>query len=1073
MPRQLLGWFRNLAAAGLAPLQFTAGGVLLAGLATSGQAQAPPAAPPTAQVEFTRDIEPVLNSRCHECHGPKKSRGRLRLDQKAAALKGGMTGPAVVPGRSDDSQIMRRVLGLDGEDRMPLDADPLPDAQIALLRAWIDQGAPWPDAADAPAKAVEQEERGHWAYRAPVRPPVPRVGRSDWTRTPIDAFILARLEREGLSPSPEASREALARRVSLDLIGLPPSPADVDVFLADSRPDAYERLVDGLLASPHYGERWARPWLDLARYADSHGYEKDALRTMWKYRDWVIKALNDDMPFDRFTIEQIAGDMLPGATADQQVASGFHRNTLLNQEGGIDVEEARWETLLDRANTTATVWLGSTLACAQCHNHKYDPFSQRDYYRFLAFFDNVEYTVGGPSGGDRWIHEPTLDLPTAEQAERRRALMEELAGLNAQLSSPGPDIDAQQGTWEIEQHALTREWHVIAPDRVEADEATLTRRADDSVLASGAHPGRDRYVIEGGIAPGPLTGLRVEALPDASLPQGGPGRDHYGNFVLTGVTLDVLPATGAPVAVRFERATADDFAGGDPNALIAPPERQYARDVAAGWSINATRDATRVARQLVLDIEGASSDSPPQAPIDVPAGSRARVTLTFEGGNVGQALGRFRLSTTGADTPSRIVQIRARTRAALSVAAGARTEDQQRAANAEFRAHVGALKPARDRVAALEKELKALGIVTALVMKETPSHERPSTALRERGAYLSPGERVYADTPEILPPLGAREMPNRLGLARWLVSAANPLTARVVVNRAWEQFFGRGLVETSEDFGTQGAAPSHAALLDWLATEFVRLGWSQKALHRLIVLSSAYRQQAAAAPALIARDPYNRLVARGPRFRVDAETIRDVTLAASGLLRPTVGGPSVFPLQPDGIWDTPYSDAEWHTSEGGDRHRRGLYTFARRSSPYPSFMTLDATSREFCTVRRVRTNTPLQALTLMNDEAFFEAARALARRVIAEAPGDEALDHVLPRTRAARAFRWATSRTASQREIDTIVGSYARQLAHYSTRPEAAAHVMQAPEGSREVVVEAAWTLVANALLNLDEVVTK
>jgi mono/diheme cytochrome c family protein len=416
-------------------------GVATGGFAISGRAEAPPPVQTTAVIDFDKDVRPIFEQHCYECHGPKKSRGRLRLDSRASGLKGGVSGPALVAGDADRSLIVRRVLGLDGDDRMPLDKDPLPDAQIALLRTWIAQGAAWPGDAGPPPDATSTQTAApatpeHWAYVAPRRPTPPPVKTDNWVRNPIDQFILARLEKEGLQPSHESSREALIRRVSLDLIGLPPTAAEIDAFLADPAPDAYERVVDRLLASPHYGERWARPWLDLARYADSNGYEKDALRTMWKYRDWVIKALNDDMPFDRFTIEQLAGDMLPNATTDQLIASGFHRNTLLNQEGGIDVEEARWETLVDRVNTTSTVWLGSTIACAQCHNHKYDPFSQRDYYRLLAFFDNVEYSVFGQQGGDHWIQEATLDLPTAEQETRRVALAAELKTLEARLNDP-------------------------------------------------------------------------------------------------------------------------------------------------------------------------------------------------------------------------------------------------------------------------------------------------------------------------------------------------------------------------------------------------------------------------------------------------------------------------------------------------------------------------------------------------------------------------------------------------------------------------------------------------------------
>jgi mono/diheme cytochrome c family protein len=1035
-------------------------------LGVSAQAQAP--APP---LDYVRDVRPILEGHCYECHGTKKTRGRLRLDVKGAALKGGATGPAVIPGNADDSLMVRRVLGLDGEDRMPLDKDALPADQIATLRAWIAQGAPWPDDPAGTSTAVTlapEDAPQHWAYRAPVRPMPPAVSHTSWPRNPIDQFILARLEKEGLTPSPEASKEALIRRVSLDLIGLPPTLAEVDAFVADTRPDAYDRLVDRLLASPHYGERWARPWLDLARYADSNGYEKDNLRTMWEYRDWVIKALNADMPFDEFTIEQLAGDMLPNATREQLIATGFNRNTLLNQEGGIDVEEARWETLIDRVNTTGTVWLGTTIACAQCHNHKYDPFSQRDFYRLLAFYDNGQYSVFGQPGGDHWIQEASLDITTPDQEVKRAKLVAELKDLNAQLTDPSPDLDRAQAAWEQEIARTASDWTALRPAAAHADKATLTVRDDGSVLASGIHAGVDRYVIDLPLSDETITGIRLEALPDPSLPKGGPGRDYYGNFVLTGFHLSVDDGHGE-TPVTFSNAASDDQNGGDIKDLLKPPERTYARDVAPGWSIDATRDITRLPRQAVFI---------PAAPIAAVGSAHARLTLAFDGGAVGQALGSFRVSVTTTSTPLKAVSIRAKTRALLAVPDANRSEDDQKRVRTEYRAAAESLKPTRDRIEALNKELEQLGIVSALVMSERSSYDRPSTFFHERGAYLSPGERVYAATPGVLPPMPEDQMPNRLGLARWLVGRGNPLTARVTVNRAWEQFFGRGIVETSEDFGTQGAPPSHPELLDWLATEFVRLKWSQKTLDRLIVTSATYRQDASAGESLIDKDPYNRLLARGPRFRMEAEMIRDVALAASGLLSEKIGGPSVFPLQPDGIWDNPYSDAKWVTSDGEDKYRRGLYTFSRRTSPYPAFMTFDATSREFCTVRRVRTNTPLQALTLLNDEAFFEAARALAARTLSEVPSAAGRSGAaLEKARASHAFRLCTSRTPTDIETARIVRSYEAQLRHYRSRPGDAAKVLKEDRASGKATSaqaeRTAWTLVANALLNLDETVTK
>ena len=1019
-------------------------------------------------IDFAREIQPIFEQHCYECHGPKKSRGRLRLDVRRRVLDGGMSGPAVVPGDSEHSLLVRRVLGLDGEDRMPLEKDPLSDEQVALIRQWIDGGAKWPEAPDS--TDGDRAESVHWAYVKPARPDPPAVTNAAWPRNPIDRFVLARLEREGLQPSSEATREALVRRVSLDLTGLPPTLEQVDAFLADTSPDAYERLVDALLASPHYGERWARPWLDLARYADSHGYEKDRLRTMWKYRDWVIEAMNRDLPFDRFTIEQIAGDMLPDATDAQRVASGFHRNTLLNQEGGIDVEEARWETLVDRVNTTATVWLGSTLACAQCHNHKYDPFSQRDYYRMLAFFDNVEYSVAGEAGSDRWIEEPALDLPTPEQAARRGELQSAIDALQKKLADDSSAAREAQTAWEASFAETERRWITLGPTRVRSANGTrLTVGNDGSVIASGPAPIEEQYVLDMQLPAGRVTGVRIEALPDPSLPQGGPGRDYYGNFVLTGFQLDVRAAAGA---VRFTEAGADDRVwNNDVTQLVKPYEGAARnRDLPPGWAIDATRDERRLRRQAVFV---------PEAPLDLAAPVPATVTLSFRGIASTQAMGRFRLSITADPDPLFIVSVPVKTRAAIDVPAGARSDAQRSDLASQFRATAPALESLRARIADLQRQIGELGIVSTLVMKERASHERPSTFFRERGSFLSPTEKVYAGTPEVLPPLPGDAMPNRLGLARWLVHPGNPLTARVAVNRAWEQIFGVGIVETSEDFGSQASPHSHPELLDWLATEFVRLNWSQKALHRLIVTSATYRQSADVPPALLERDPANRLLARGPRFRMEAEMIRDTALAASGLLSRKTGGPSVFPPQPEGIWDNPYSDARWETSTGEDRYRRGIYTFVRRTSPYPSLTTFDATSREFCTVRRVRTNTPLQALVMLNDEAVFEAARALAGRMMSEGmaqrtavarPAGER--QAGQRARAAYGFRLCTSRVPTDPEVGRVVRSYEAQLERFTSDPSAAAAVA-GPGVDREIPERAAWTMVANALLNLDETLTK
>lgn len=1035
---------------------------LLAGTAFI-RAQSPAAPASTSQrVDFTRDIQPIFKTYCYECHGPKKGRARLRLHAPELIRKGGESGPIILPGKSRDSLLIHRVLGLDGDDRMPLDADPLPDDAIARLRAWIDQGAqgaagdgllatagPAPTAADA----IEE----HWAYVKPSRPELPSVRTAGWVRNPIDRFVLARLDAEKLAPSTEAARATLLRRVALDLTGLPPTPGDLDAFLADTSRDAYERVVDRLLASPHYGERWARPWLDLARYADTNGYEKDNRRAIWKYRDWVIDALNRDLPFDTFTIEQIAGDMLPNPTPEQKIASGFHRNAMSNEEGGVDPEESRYEVLVDRVNTTSTIWLGTTLGCAQCHNHKYDPFSQKDYFRMLAFFANADYESRTFGDGTRFF-EPTLDLATAEQETARKNQQAEIDRLEQELKAVTPAVRDAQEKWEASMRSADTGWTRLVPESVSATNGVvLNVLQDGSVLASGDNPKLTSYTLTAPTTLQGITGVRLEALPDPSLPKGGPGRDGYGHFRVTGIEVGIaaMSSNDQPATrVKFETIKVDDSATPfEPAELLAA--RTDSRDrTRASWAINAMRDTDRLPRHAVLAAA---------APFGFPGGTRITMRIDHLDGTIGQGIGRFRVSVSNGSNPLEGADLAPRLRRVLDVPVGERSTAQTEELGTAFRAGSLLLKPTRDALSAARKALTALDIPSTLVMRERPGFERPSFEVRVRGSFAAKADRVYARTPAALHPMREDQPANRLGLARWLVDENNPLVARVAVNRLWEQMFGRGLVETSEDFGTQGAPPSHPELLDWLATEFVAKGWSQKALIREIVLSATYRQSSVVQPQLAERDPYNRLLARGPRVRMEAEMIRDVALAASGLLSPRMFGPSVFPLQPDGIWNQPYSSDKWATSPGEDRYRRSLYTFWRRTSPYPSFMTFDATSREFCTVRRVRTNTPLQALTLLNDPASFDAARALAKRMTSVAGG--------PRARAAVGLKLVLSRDAASAELDRLVAMYEQELTHYRTRADAAALVAGGVD--EDPADLSAWTIVANVLLNLDEAVTK
>ena len=952
-----------------------------------------------AAVDFDKDVQPVLARSCFSCHSATLASAGLQLDNRGSALR------VITPGNSADSRLIQRVEAADSSKRMPLGGRPLEPAQIAILRKWIDEGALWPEG--GPKK--------HWAYVKPVRPALPPGD----SINPIDRFVLARLEEEGLKPSPEASKETLIRRVTLDLTGLPPTLPEIDAFLADQRPDAYEHVVDRLLASPHFGERWARPWLDLARYADTNGYEKDERRSIWKYRDWVINALNKDMPYDEFTVEQIAGDMLPNATIDQKIATGFNRNTMFNEEGGVDRDEEFWLDLVDRVGTTSTVWLGTTLGCAQCHNHKFDPFSQKEFYQFMAFFNNGEKTaVDYGDTSQKWV-EPKLDLPTAEQQTARKKLQDEIKAVEQKIKTA--DLDREQAEWERSIRNAASAWKTLTPQTLSAKSGTvLTAQKDGSILASGANPADEALTFEA--EPGAtITALRLEALPDPSLPRGGPGRDIYGNCYISDIEIE-----GAHV----KQAISD-------NGSVKLREKGEQL-----WSVDASRDDERLPRQLVLI---------PEKSLD----GAIRIIIREKSEFGGQGIGRFRLTYTTTADPKAIVGVSAKLRPVLLK--DQRTPDERKDLADFYRNRAGSLHADRDQLKDLRKQLDNLGIASTLVLQESASYSRPSTPIRLRGQFLSKGDAVYAAVPAALNPLPESELPNRLGLARWIASKDNPLTARVEVNRIWEQYFGRGIVETSEDFGTQGERPTHPELLDWLAVEFMDKGWSMKAIDRLIVTSAAYKQDSRVTPELLEKDPYNRLLARGPRFRMEAEMIRDAALAASGLLSPKVGGPSVFPPQPDGVWDLPYNDDSWKESQGEDKYRRALYTFLRRTAPYPSMLTFDGTSRESCTVRRIRTDTPLQALTALNDPAFFAAAQALAKRV-AVAGNDQA--------RVVYAFRLCTGRKPKPVELDRLLASLERERTYFSQHQSEAAKV--ASDANL-----AGWTMLSNALLNLDETITK
>ncbi len=812
-------------------------------------------------IDFVRDVRPILATHCYRCHGEDTQESSFRLDKKEAALAGGDAGQQViVPGKPEESWLYLRVSGKEPGFEMPPEGELLPKKDIEIIRRWIAEGADWPESADA-----EKVTSSHWAYQQPQRPAVPQqadalVGANN----AIDMFVQAKLQQKGLAPAAPADRAILARRVSLALTGLPPSLERLDAFLADKRPDAYERYVDELLASPAFGERWARVWLDLARYADTQGYEKDNRRTIWRYRDYVIDAFNADKPYDTFTVEQLAGDLLPDATNEQILATAFHRNTMTNTEGGTDNEEFRVAAVVDRVNTTMEVWMGTTMGCAQCHTHKYDPISQREYYEFFAFFNN---TVDADQDNDApHAATPTLDQQdhAAEYKARRRVLNADLKQVDAALKDLTAKIEAQQ-----------------AKDNKDAD------------------------------------------------------------------------------------------------------------------------------------------------------GDKENYFPKQDGGN--------------------------------------QDDGQQDTVSAEMQKLEAEQQQLNDNKKRLQREIAALDAkwkpTNTPVLRELAGNKRRDTNILNRGSFLDKGEEVAPGVPGVLHSLPPQEQYDRLALARWLVDRENPLAARVMVNRVWEQLFGIGLVETAEDFGTQGEPPSHPELLDWLAVEFMDNDWSLKQLCRLIVTSATFQQSSDIRAEINSVDPRNRLLARGPRFRLSAEAIRDQALAVSGLLSDKIGGPSVMPPQPDGVWQTVYSGDVWRTSAGDDKYRRAVYTFWRRTSPYPAMMAFDSGSREFCLTRRIRTNTPLQALVTLNDPAYVEAAGSLAARAMRSG--------TLPAERARYSFRACLSRQPTDNELWRVVALYSGQLEHYKAHPDEAEKLLSVVSTDLrerlETAQHAAWTVTANVLMNLDE----
>jgi Protein of unknown function (DUF1553)/Protein of unknown function (DUF1549)/Planctomycete cytochrome C/F5/8 type C domain len=1180
--------------------------------------------PAGAKVDFNYDIRPIISTKCFHCHGPdeKSRKAKLRLDLRGEALKEHEDGPTIVPGSASDSALIARITSKDADEVMPPPKEDhaLTAQEVQLLKRWIDQGA---------------EYKAHWSFVKPERGAIPGdadydakladLAKTDpkraqevtgkqaewrqWPRNPIDHFVLARMLGQGLTPSPEADSSALCRRLYFDLTGLPPSLDEMDTFREAASRDpqtAIETLVDQLLASPAYGERWAKMWLDLARYADSTGYGSDRFRlNIWPYRDSVINAFNHNLPYDQFTIEQIAGDLLPNPTPEQITATAFHRNTMTNTEGGVQPEEYRVAAVKDRIATTGQVWMGLTVGCAQCHTHKFDPIPQTDYYRLFAVFNETE-------DANRGDEEPTLPLPTPEETAKMDAVKKEIAEIQAKMKGSTPEMEVEEQKWEA-QMAQPGQWRMLTPFEVSAASGTtLAAQPDGSFLAVGSdHPETDTYKVKVRPDLHGITAFRVEVLPDDSLPAHGPGRAENGNAVLSELRVAVEPRDAKPVHGRYLRVTlpnakeglalaevqvfskgeniavrgkasqsSTDFGGAPERAIDGNTNGNFTkgksvshtgRDKDPWWEVDLGKEAEienimiwnrtdgvggRLANFRVELLDGDRKQAwqqtvaaPPNPNVALsPDGNRvvalrnASADFSQDGWlaenaidgdlktgwafspEIGKAhaavfdtvapldagdqvlaltlrqvygwqhtIGRFRIwATTQAPAPR---ELPPGIRAVLAIDPGARDAKQREELASYYRPLSRAYADLGKQLDAKRAALAAIKPVMLPVMRELPVARRRETHLLNKGNYLTPGDKVE---PGLLSAFSAfvpaDEKIDRLTVARWLVSQENPLTARVAVNRFWAQLFGTGIVESEEDFGTQGSLPSHPQLLDWMAVTFqsrntpgtnedggaganrdwnaIGMGWDMKAMLKLIVTSATYRQSSKVTPEMLERDGRNRFLSHAQRRRLDAEAVRDQALMLSGLLSHKLGGPSVYPPQPDGLWKVAFNGGQnaYPTSKGEDRYRRGIYTFWRRTMPYPSMATFDAPSRESCTLRRLPTNTPLQAFVTMNDPVFVECAQALGRRIVREGGNDTA-------SRMRYALQLCLSRPPADAQVKALTALYEDELAGYRGDPAGALKLSTEPLGplpaGADAAEMAAWMVVANVLLNLDAVLTK
>ncbi len=1125
-----------------------------------------------AKVDFNSQIRPLLSNRCFACHGPdgEDRKAGLRLDTKEGAMEDG----ALMPGKPNSSELFRRITTSDKDDIMPPPdkGEAFTSEEVALIRRWIEEGGDY---------AV------HWSYALPKKADLPVVKNKEWPINEIDRFLLSRMEKEELSPTSAANKETLARRIALDLTGLPPSLDELNGFLGDKDPGAYERYVDLMLSKPAFGEHWARPWLDQARYADSSGYPSDQPREIWGYRDWVIQALNQNMPFDQFTVEQIAGDLLPNATKDQIIATAFHRNTMTQNEGGTSDEEFRTAAVVDRVNTTMEVWMGTTMACAQCHTHKYDPILQEEYFKVFAILNQTE-------DADRKDESPLIEFFTNTENSKRETLQSEINRLENRFKKPKPAELAGLSGWE-KALPLNAKWLTPKPALVRSSSKSETSIHEDARVTIGAAKGgKDTLTVSLPVQKGKVEAVRLEALADDALPGKGPGRSGSGNFVLSQVTAEYVPDGAKALKGRRLRVTARSekyhflglaevlvFSGGvniakrgkasqlssfqngeakraidgntdgnsakgksvaitgggtDPQWWELTFDKDQSVDRVLLWkrmdkgqgnylidleltlfdaegntvwterrkktfgareefSLNGRKgirfsdafaDATQAgfnARDVLAERPAADKGwamanftgkdrvltliADKGFQIDEPGQIVVRLLQTSKWAN--HTLGSLRLGVSSEPHIRKLAGIPSNVLSALSVSADKRSKPQKHTISDYYARQVApALAEERRRLASVKKQLAAIKPATVPIMRELKQDKMRLTKIQRRGNWQDLGDQVEAGVPEAFHDLPGDRPADRLALARWLISRENTLTARVTVNRFWEKIFGIGIVRSTEEFGSQGELPTHPELLDWLAVDFMEHGWNVKRLLRQFVMSRAYRQDSLCSHTHQERDPENLLLARGPRHRPTGEQIRDQSLYVAGLLSEKTGGPSVRPRAPNLGLKTAFGrNNDWATSAGEDQYRRSIYTEVRRNAPYASFQAFDAPNREVCTIRRNRSNTPLQAFVTLNDPVYVEASQALARRIVNEASAAST------ESRLDQAFEICLSRQPDSHERKTLAALYEDALKIYQADTVAAAKLasdpLPAPDKNANIPELAAWTTLANVIINLDE----